>query len=166
MYVEVLTSLIRRSSHLLIRTRPSRSSSIRGLGSASVWLIGVLVLSRSLLVHRDPQGLGQLRVVLKIDAKLTDTAGSAWPTTEHISHHTIGAIGGSCSPSCAIVVTLENGRCEEHVSDHGDAHRHVKKVAVVALVRGVNKRLEFWHVVRVGKVDHIDSNIVLSEALA
>jgi len=38
-------------------------------------------------------------------------------------------------------------------------------VAVVVLVRGFDEGLELGHVVRVSKVDHIDSNIVLPEAL-
>ena len=39
-------------------------------------------------------------------------------------------------------------------------------MAIVVLVSAVNERLQLGHVVRVGEVDHIDSNVVLTKALS
>ena len=39
-------------------------------------------------------------------------------------------------------------------------------MAIVALVRRVNQRLQLGHVVRIGKVDYVNGDIVLSESFA
>ena len=61
---------------------------------------------------------------------------AVFPSTaaEHIVDHSIGAIGGSgCASSSESVLTLENWRGEQDISDHRDAHGHVQEVAVVVL---------------------------------
>lgn len=149
--------------HLLIGLRSARS--VCGTCSSPIGLIGILVLSSSLFVHRDSQSLSQLGIILKVDSKLADSASTS-ATTKDISHHTIGAISCSCRSSCAIVITLEYRRREEHVSDHGNTHRNIQKVAIVVLVCSVNQSLQLGNIVWIGKVDYINGDIVLSESFA
>ena len=39
-------------------------------------------------------------------------------------------------------------------------------MAIVVLIGTVNEGLKLWYIIRVSKIDHIDSHVILSEAFA
>lgn len=129
-----------------------------------LWLLWLICLVGCFLVgpilfHRDLHGISHLRVHVWVVAAvlcksvcygLSDVSGSAITSHLHI----------------AGVVTLEDGRGDQYISDHGDANWDVHEVAVVTVVGTLYQGLKLRYVVRVGKVDHIDANIVSLESLA
>lgn len=110
--------------------------------------------------------MSQLWVVLEIDSELVHTTGSARASGCHINDHTIGTISSCCTSTCsAVIVTLEDRRGEENICDHRDAHGHIQEMAVVILARAVNECLKLGNVVGVGEVNHINSDVVLTQTL-
>ena len=71
-----------------------------------------------------------------------------------------------CLVEILLVVTLEYGRRQQNIRDLRDTHRYVQEMAVFVLVRTVNECLKLCNVPRVGEVNRIDSDVVLTKTLS
>lgn len=129
-------------------------------------ILSFFVLLCALLLHRDHQSLGKLGVVREVITKTCHGSGTTSVTTsKHIIDHTVGTISG-CTTHITIAFALENWGSEQDIGDHGNTKRHVQEATVVTLVGIVDQGLKLGDVFRVGKVDHIDGDVVQFEVLS